>query len=94
MSIVTEAGLEPLTVWTGTENLAPTSIRSPDRPTRSEAQYRLSCPGLPIEQVSDVSSREQSCRSLTSIYWWVFERTELCLHSRTIFVARSGTNLL
>jgi hypothetical protein len=27
------------------ENLAPTGIRSPDRPARSESLYRLSCPG-------------------------------------------------
>ena len=32
-------------VWTGAENLAPTGIRSPDRPARSESLYRLSYPG-------------------------------------------------
>ena len=31
--------------WTGTENLASTGIRSPDRPARSESLYRLSYPG-------------------------------------------------
>ena len=31
--------------WTGAENLAPTGIRSPDRPARSESLYRLSYPG-------------------------------------------------
>ena len=30
--IVQEAGLAPGPVWTGVENLAPTGIRSPDRP--------------------------------------------------------------
>ena len=41
---VQEAGwaLEP--VWTGAENLAPTGIRSPDRPGRSELPYRLCYP--------------------------------------------------
>ena len=29
----------------GTENLAPTGIRSPNRPVRSESEYRLSYPG-------------------------------------------------
>jgi hypothetical protein len=29
----------------GAENLAPTVIRSPDHPARSESLYRLSCPG-------------------------------------------------
>jgi len=31
----------PEPVWTGTENLASTEIRSPDRPDRSESLYRL-----------------------------------------------------
>ena len=43
--IVQEAGWAPRTVWTGAENLAPTGIRSPDRPARSESLYRLSYPG-------------------------------------------------
>jgi hypothetical protein len=43
--IVQEArwGLGP--VWTDTENLATTGIRSSDRPARSESLYRLSYPG-------------------------------------------------
>jgi hypothetical protein len=32
-------------VWTGAENLAPTRIRSPDRPGRIESLWRLSYPG-------------------------------------------------
>jgi hypothetical protein len=43
--IVQEAGWAPRPVWTGAENLAPTGIRSPDRPARSESLYRLSYPG-------------------------------------------------
>ena len=43
--IVQEAGWAPGPVWTGTENLAPTLIRSPDRPARNESLYRLSYPG-------------------------------------------------
>jgi hypothetical protein len=35
-------GLGP--VWTGAESLAPTGIRSPDRPARSQSLYRLSYP--------------------------------------------------
>jgi len=30
--IIQEAGLAPVPVWTGAENLASTGIRSPDRP--------------------------------------------------------------
>jgi hypothetical protein len=43
--IVQEAGWVPGPVWTAAENLAPTGIRSPDRPARSESLYRLSYPG-------------------------------------------------
>jgi len=40
--IVQEAGRAQGPVWTGAENLAPTGIRSPDRPARSQSLYRLS----------------------------------------------------
>jgi hypothetical protein len=43
--IVQEAGWIPGLVWIGAENLAPTGIRSPGRPARSESPYRLSYPG-------------------------------------------------
>ena len=46
--IVPEAGWAPGPVWTGAENLAPTGIRSPDRPARSESLYRLSYRGRHI----------------------------------------------
>jgi hypothetical protein len=42
--IVQEAGWAPGQVWTGAENLAPTGIRSPDRPARSQSLYRLRFP--------------------------------------------------
>ena len=42
--IVQEAGWAPGPVWTGAEYLAPTGIRSPDRPASSESLYRLSYP--------------------------------------------------
>ena len=45
VTIVQEAGWAPGPVWTGAENLAPTGIRSPDSPARSESLYRLSYPG-------------------------------------------------
>ena len=41
---VQEAGWASGPVWTGAENLAPTGIRSPDRPARSQSLYRLSYP--------------------------------------------------
>jgi len=42
--IVQEADWAPGPVWTGAENLAPTGIRSPDRPARSQSLYRLRYP--------------------------------------------------
>ena len=42
--IVQENGWAPGLVWTGAENLAPTRIRSPDRPARRQSLYRLSYP--------------------------------------------------
>jgi len=38
--IVHEAGRVPGLGWTGAENLAPTGIRSPDRPVRSESHVQ------------------------------------------------------
>jgi hypothetical protein len=43
--IVQEAKWAPGSVWTGVENLAPTGIRSSDRPARNESLYRLSYRG-------------------------------------------------
>jgi hypothetical protein len=40
-----EAGWAPGPVLTGVENLAPTGIRSPDRPACSKSLYGLSYPG-------------------------------------------------
>ena len=42
---VQEAGWAPGPFWTDAEDLAPTGIRSPARPARSESLYRLSYRG-------------------------------------------------
>jgi hypothetical protein len=42
--IVQEAGWAPGSVWTGVVNPAPTGIRSPDLPARSQSLYRLRYP--------------------------------------------------
>jgi hypothetical protein len=44
VSIVQEAEWDPDPLWTCAKNLAPTRIRSPDRPVRSQSPYRLSYP--------------------------------------------------
>ena len=43
--IVQVVGWVPGPVWKGAESLAPTGIRFPDRPARSESLYRQSYPG-------------------------------------------------
>ena len=43
--IVQEVGWASGRVWAGPENLAPTKIRSPDRPNPSETLYQLHYPG-------------------------------------------------
>jgi hypothetical protein len=42
---VQQGGWAPGPVWTGAEKLAPSEIRSPDRPARSKSLYRLRYPG-------------------------------------------------
>jgi hypothetical protein len=42
--IVQKAGWAPGPAWTGAENLAPTGIRSPNSPVRSQTLYQLSYP--------------------------------------------------
>ena len=44
VTIVQEAGWTSGPVWTGTENLTPTGIRSPNRPARRQSLYRLRYP--------------------------------------------------
>ena len=46
--VVQEAGWAPGPVWTGEENLAPTGIRTTDRPTRSQSLYHLRYPAYLI----------------------------------------------
>ena len=56
--IVQEDGWDPVPVWTCAENLAPTGIRSPDRPTRSQPLYRLS---YPVQNLCAVITLIASC---------------------------------
>ena len=60
---VSEAGWAPWPVWTDAKNLAPTGIRSPDRPARSEHLYRLSYPGPPclLTQNTEITNPRIFC---------------------------------
>jgi hypothetical protein len=48
-----EAGWAPGPVWTGAEKLAPTGIRSPDRPARRQSLYRLRYQAHPVLYTRD-----------------------------------------
>ena len=56
--IVQEVVWAPGPVWTGVENLAPTGIRSPDCPARSQLLYWLRNPAH--EQISENSENDNS----------------------------------
>jgi hypothetical protein len=68
LPIVQEAGWAPGPVWTGAENLAPTGIRFPDRPTCSQSLYRLSYPahGLQITTFSITHKYKNSSARIAS----------------------------
>ena len=61
--IVQEAGWPPGPVWTDAENFAPTGIRSPDRPARSQSLYRLSYPAhmMRVGPVNNLNLLLYSC---------------------------------
>ena len=58
--IVYEAGCAPRPVWTVTENLAPSRIRSSDSPTHSESLFRLRYPGsnVHVTEVMNLQLRD------------------------------------
>jgi len=64
--IVHESGWAPGPVWTGAENLAPTGIRSPERPARSGSLYRLNYTDPSL--LSDTPSNFIQCRRFTDSY--------------------------
>jgi hypothetical protein len=62
---VKKAGWSPGPVWTCAKNLAPTGIRSPDRPARSQSLCRLSYPDpiqlLPGRNSFNLQHRQHGC---------------------------------
>ena len=69
-SLYRRLGMSKGPVWTGAENLAPTGIRSPDRPAPSESLYRLSCrrPDKPL-RISSGTQTQQLHMQGTSYQW-------------------------
>jgi hypothetical protein len=68
--IVREVGWAPGTVWTGAENLAPTGIRSPDRPARSHLLYWLSYPANDNHVKAIKSLHVHFLEGTVIIIWW------------------------
>ena len=60
---VEEAGWASGPVRTGTENLSPIGIRSPDRRARSKSLYRLSYPGSSPYNITEPKNRRRYYRS-------------------------------
>ena len=54
-----QVGWAPGPGWTGAENLAPTGIRSPDRPARSQSLHRLRYPGYNVYKKHLMKSYEE-----------------------------------
>jgi hypothetical protein len=60
--ILQEAGWASGPVWTGAENLAPTGIRSPDRPVRRQSLHRLSYRGPQLNLWIWIAKRKNKTR--------------------------------
>jgi hypothetical protein len=73
--VVTEAGWVPGPVWTGAENLAPTEIRSPDLPTRSQSPYRLS---YPTRCKSNCNSVHPKVTKWAAVVFGFTKKTDVC----------------
>ena len=78
-------GWAPEPVWTGAENLAPTGIRSLDRPVRSKSLYRLSYLG-PTGTCSTVNLK-------LSILWNFIQAYTICLPTECTFLISTNIKL-
>jgi len=77
LSIVHEVGWAQGPVWTGAENLAPTGIRSPDRPAPSQSLYRLSYSALEPES-------PQLIKYPRALAFWIIIDTHTNTHPQNI----------
>ena len=86
--IVQEAGLAPGPAWTGAENLAPTGIRSPDRPAHSQSLYRLRYPAHrntvhgPISECQNIKTVVQAFLTISKL------EVIKCLNATTCLLIR------
>jgi hypothetical protein len=75
--------LAPGPVWIGAENLAPTGIRFPDRPARSQSLYQLSYPVHEC-RFDNGQIREVIHNSVYNILLYILYDIETCFGSLKI----------
>ena len=81
--IVQEAEWSPGPVWTGTENLAPAGIRSPDRPACSQSLYQLQYPAHTfLSTIIYISAVRVFCDVMT---FWTTDRIFQDRHFRKAY---------
>jgi len=69
----------PRAVWMGTEKLAPTGIRSPNRRARSQSLYRLRYPGPPRRVCPRENTRHPLYRRLCGLVACLWRVREISL---------------
>ena len=78
--IVQEAEWAPGPVWTGAENLAPTGIRSPDRPARSLVAIPTELPGpLHLQDWSEIDRKPRIRKRDKSYLTHCGRVTQICV---------------
>jgi hypothetical protein len=90
LPLVQRAGWVPGPVWTGAESFSPTGLRFPERPARSESQYRLQYPGQWRACVvfcccchcHEMSALSQSCEGFVVIFLIGVQNAALQPHFR------------
>ena len=89
--IVQAAGWASEPVWIGAENLAPTWIRSPDLPARSESLYRVRYPGSYFQEfqrqifVCIFHNQHLGFIAVTRKYWHINFQITRCLVYKICF---------
>ena len=81
--LVQDVEWAPRPVWTGSENLAPTGIRSPDRPARSQSLF--DCATWPTKQGLGVQLNTHGLHIFTS-EWGLVLLTNICRSTTCVWM--------
>ena len=81
-------------VWTGTENLVHTEIRSPDRPARSQSLYRLSYPGRLSNQLSQITFLYFTDSNAKGLIFFLLSTYSFSVYIYFIFAAKILKNII